>query len=581
MKVSLNNNGNSKQIGSIEVKNFFKIIYIYIFTAVPIIFYLWIILRFTVNMPWWDDYDAVLNWINRFISHQNNFNYLISMLFEQHNEHRILFDRIFILFNYYVFGSINFIFLNYIGYLGLFAIFGLMLWLSVKNGVSGIYLLPIPFLTFSLCQYELISFAMASMQQYWQLFFCLIAIILITKNEDIKTSYLVLSLLFSIIASFTGAGGLIVFPTTLIYLIIYKRGIKNIIIWLSISILTFIFYFVILQYHQTAIGIASHQFVVEHPLKYIAYIFCFIGNIAGDKITSFILGLLLFLSILFLGSKFYKKNTALILISFFIIATAAAAGLSRVSMGVVEATSSRYTIYSSILLACLYILLIGRIKSILYKRNIFIISSLIAISIFLCWVPKGIASLENKEVLLKSSLVYPSEQRAIKILENSFKLGTFMPIAQIYKFLPSYYAFAIDLNQPTSYTIESITLNNTKPLYNLSQNPTPPTDINLTKNDKNDIIQISGWAVDSVAKNADRGVIAVIDNKYFYPLGSGVQRPDVSKAFNNSNYEYSGFSGSIPLNELSYGKHILTLRIINYDETGYYESKPIELNIEK
>ncbi|MEO1783978.1 hypothetical protein V4762_02750 [Thermodesulfobium sp. 4217-1] len=137
------------------------------------------------------------------------------------------------------------------------------------------------------------------------------------------------------------------------------------------------------------------------------------------------------------------------------------------------------------------------------------------------------------------------------------------------------------LNQPTSYTIESITLNNTKPLYNLSQNPTPPTDINLTKNDKNDIIQISGWAVDSVAKNADRGVIAVIDNKYFYPLGSGVKRPDVSKAFNNLNYEYSGFSGSIPLNELSYGKHILTLRIINYDETGYYESKPIELNIEK
>jgi hypothetical protein len=31
---------------------------------------------------------------------------------------------------------------------------------------------------------------------------------------------------------------------------------------------------------------------------------------------------------------------------------------------------------------------------------------------------------------------------------------------------------------------------------------------------------------------------------------------------------------------LDSGKHILTLRIINSDETGYYESKPIELNIE-
>jgi len=64
-------------------------------------------------------------------------------------------------------------------------------------------------------------------------------------------------------------------------------------------------------------------------------------------------------------------------------------------------------------------------------------------------------------------------------------------------------------------------------------------------------------------------------------LQTGNQRPDVSKAFSNTNYEYSGFNGSIPLNELNAGKHTLILRIINYDETGYYESKPIELNIEK
>ena len=137
------------------------------------------------------------------------------------------------------------------------------------------------------------------------------------------------------------------------------------------------------------------------------------------------------------------------------------------------------------------------------------------------------------------------------------------------------------LNQSTSYFIESIKLNDNKFLYNLAQNPAAPTEITITKNDKNNLIQISGWAVDSIAKNRDMGVIAVIDKKYFYPLQNGIQRPDVSKFFNNANYEYSGFNGSIQLNNLSYGKHTLTLRIINYDETGYYESKPIELNIEK
>jgi hypothetical protein len=342
---------------------------------------------------------------------------------------------------------------------------------------------------------------------------------------------------------------------------------------------------------------------------------------------------------------------------------------------------------------------------------------MISLVLFVCWVPKGINSLKNKDSLLKSSLAYPSEQRAINILETSVKLKTFMPIAQIYKYLPSYYAFANKISKVSLYTIESISLNNTKTLYSLSYNiqtsnssntPLPlynnqklqivlpngllegtinaisilqgnynnsadgllkvevcnnskcsqgersipqstdnsffaiplktPLDITkgqinidvqhinstkpeaiwiyppikdypqiiykngnklpnkavqldfiyqepnkiklrITKSDEN-FIQISGWAVDSVSKNADNGVIAVIDNKYFYPLQNGNQRPDVSKAFNNTNYEYSGFNGSIPLNELDSGKHILTLRIINSDETGYYESKPIELNIE-
>jgi len=137
------------------------------------------------------------------------------------------------------------------------------------------------------------------------------------------------------------------------------------------------------------------------------------------------------------------------------------------------------------------------------------------------------------------------------------------------------------LNQNTHYTIESIAINN-KSLYSvLAKNSILPTQISITKNDKNGFIQISGWAVDSIAKNEDKGVIAVIDNKYFYPLQNGIQRPDVSKFFNNKNYEYSGFNGSIPLNELDAGKHILTLRIINYNKTGYYESKPIKLNIEK
>lgn len=114
------------------------------------------------------------------------------------------------------------------------------------------------------------------------------------------------------------------------------------------------------------------------------------------------------------------------------------------------------------------------------------------------------------------------------------------------------------LNQTTLYTIESISLN---------------------KSSNENSLQISGWAVDSIAKNEDSGVIAVVDNKYFYLLRSGLKRLDVSATFNNPNYEYSGFMGNVPVNNLTPGTHTLILWIINNQSTGYFESKPIKLII--
>ncbi len=123
-------------------------------------------------------------------------------------------------------------------------------------------------------------------------------------------------------------------------------------------------------------------------------------------------------------------------------------------------------------------------------------------------------------------------------------------------------------------------INNKAAQISFNYEPPSKLEIPINSGSSDNSIQISGWAVDSIAKNADSGVIAVIDNKYFYPLQNGIQRLDVSSAFNNPNYEYSGFSGSIPFSRLDFGTHTLTLRIINNKKTGYYESSPIKLFIE-
>lgn len=415
-------------------KNKISIISIFLM-LVPVLFYIWVILRFTVDMPWWDDYDSILNWMNRFIQHHNNIRYILSMLLEQHNEHRILFDRILELLDYYLFGSINFLYLSFIGYLGLFGTLAFTLWLGLKKKLNIIELLPIPFLMLTLAQYELVSFAMASIQQYWQLLFSLVSICLISLSNMITVKRFLLSFLFAIAASFTGAGGLIVFPVVLVYLILI-RDTKRIIAWLIGSILVFIFYFIVLKYQL--LDSESHKDVLAHPFQYITYVFCFLGSITGNKSTALILGIFMIFINLVLGLIIYKKNKNLVLpvIVFFIFATACAAGLSRLSMGINEALSSRYTIYSATLLSITYVLATPEIKSKKLHKFVFIISILFSVFVWMHWISPGISQLKNKDHLLKTSFVYPDQTRAINILEESLKLNIFTPIPQIYKHLP-------------------------------------------------------------------------------------------------------------------------------------------------
>ena len=402
--------------------------------SVPVFVYVWVFLKYTVNMPFWDDYDSVLGWLCRFL-YSSNSHQKIFMFFSQHNEHRIVFDRIVGLADLYLFGKVDFVYLNFIGSVGLLILLVTMVYIAKKKGLSGYEIIPIPFLILTLSQHGLISFAMASMQQYWQLAFSILSLVfLITFRGYIS---FVAACILAIIASFTGAGGLIVFPVGLIYLAL-SRKLSLSFLWSVVAAIIFYIYFIYLHYEPTVIGKASHVYAYSHPLRYVEYVVSFIGNVGHNLSQAFFAGCFLFvMAILLFVIDFRKKDQILTYVAAFVLATAAAAGLSRISMGIPEALSSRYTIYSLLIFSVLYIALISSVRQQSIRRLLAISGIVMSIALYVSWINPGLTMLNERYGIQENLLGYPSQSAAMERLGNAMRHGIFFPIARVYRNLPA------------------------------------------------------------------------------------------------------------------------------------------------
>jgi hypothetical protein len=93
----------------------------YLALSLPVLIYLYAFQRYATNMPFYDDYDAILFWTLQFINAQD-FHEKFWLFFRQHNEHRIIVDYFVNLLSLGIFHRINFIFISFVGSIGLFGI---------------------------------------------------------------------------------------------------------------------------------------------------------------------------------------------------------------------------------------------------------------------------------------------------------------------------------------------------------------------------------------------------------------------------------------------------------------------------
>lgn len=421
---------------------------------IPATVYFWAFLRYSIDMPAGDDYDVILNWLHRFIQSQG-FASKVGLLLEAHNEHRIVLDHFVVMINYLMLGRINFIYLDAVGLLGLLLILALLIKVARQSGLSIVQLIPISFLCFNMRQWELISFPMASIQQYWQLLFALLSLYTLQKRGD-RGLFFPASIALAILASLTGAGGLIVFPVGLL-LLVFSKDMKAGSIWLGFLLAVFLAYFVVLEYRGSPISHASHEMVLKHPGEAIRYTLAFLASYVRTSGMAIALGALTATLCFFMcigADRSKSARSSLIPLSFiiYIISVAAAAGLSRVSMGIDEALSSRYTIYSLALVASIYIHLMNKASTASRQHLLLCVSLAASLTIYICYLPSSIAFLNYEQKLLDRYMVYPYNGRAAEILGNAMRDKVFMPNAVVFSNLSDEAKAGITYKYPVPYS---------------------------------------------------------------------------------------------------------------------------------
>ena len=316
-------------------------------------FYLWN--HYALNIPKWDDH-AFKATIENF-EKADGVGAKLYELFRQHNEHRVGLTRLVALLDFGLFGQLNYKHLMLFGNLALL----LIGWLFVRFFKATIapvwYALPVLSLWFSLAFWENTFWGMAAVQNFWVLAFAMLVCWLLAQNNR----HWGWALLAGFGATFTSGNGLLVWPIGLTILLL-QRNWRPAGVWALAAALTIALYFY--QYQSPPYNPAPTGGVRVLWRGFV--LFCGsmgeglpIGNVP-IQMPIWVGGLSLFVSfwlVVFLVRSYWKRHFVLSPNDYFylgcvlfVVITAAVVTYGRAGFGGGVLLTSRYKIYSALLL---------------------------------------------------------------------------------------------------------------------------------------------------------------------------------------------------------------------------------------
>lgn len=515
---------------------------------IPFFFYISVIYLFSANVPFSDDYDAVLKFIEQFTEF-SSFGERIQLLFAQHNEHRIVFSRIVILLQQFLLGHINFRILVFTGNLGwLLTIIVLCLRMRKDYKFSLFAILPIIYLLLSFSHMENMFFPMASISNYWVIFYLVAFLWFLVEKKDVP-----FTVLFAL-GLFTSGNGIIMYILGNVYLILRKE-IRSFVFFFVISgILIFIYFW---DYHSPAYH-PSAKVALENPYILIQYLFQFIGNIFIIPQIAIAAGILIFacLTIFILHNNFLPKDDFLVLLAIYSIINALVTAVTRGGFGLEQGIPSRYTMYSALALTTVYLIGLRSVEDRLHIRYI-TFSTLVSVSFFFIILLGGYLSQSFQHIYIP----------------RIASIGAVMRGNDTYLVYPV-----------TADAAQRLRISRDKKIFDYTQVPlySPKKILSETEITNNSDIKqgidikdtglIAGWAFVPLRLSRDSTTQVLLSGSKgkFLIDTLRVKRIDVSQA--NSTpvlYDYSGFEAWIGAYTIPAGEYHIGI-VIRHDSTAEY-----------
>jgi hypothetical protein len=331
----------------------------YLVILIPVITFFAFFFRYTVNAPINDDY-SILNFINQCIA-TDSIAEKLKLMFAQHNEHRIFYDRLWTIISYKLQRNVNFNTLALVGNLSLLGIAAIFFRKFLLSGKNALLFLPVTVFIFNLSQWENMTFAMSGMSNFTVYLFMLISLNFLTREAVVTTKSTLLSVLFFLLAVLTQGGGLFLFPVSIL-IFLYKKDYKNLLVYGILSALIAAAYFYGYQKPPQS-GTISGAFgniigVMQFACAFLGNAFNYFLIYSSSKTSIIVTQIIGSLFLVLFGyitiKKYYKQNLFVYSIMLLIVISAFVTAISRVSLGLEVSAASRYRINGIIFFIALY-----------------------------------------------------------------------------------------------------------------------------------------------------------------------------------------------------------------------------------
>ena len=355
--------------------------------AIPATIYFSTVYQNAYNFPYEDDFNSALSFLSDYTAANITVGDKLKLLFSQYNEHRIVFDRIVFLADYWLFGHLNFRHLILVGNVSLLLIcllFWKVTFRTLPPNQKLLFLLPVSYFLFSFQYWELATWSMAALQNLYVMPFALFSLYSLTRPG--RTAF-VLACGAALLATYTSGNGMFSFVAGIPILLLLKsyRKLTGWLLTAAVAIGFYFWHYIRPPYHPDVF-----DSLFNHTGRAISYFFSLTGAIAGYNRPRFailfgVVSLLMTLGLA--GYLWYRKRLLdyLPLLGWmaFLYLTCLSLMASRSGMGVGQAFGTRYGIVVVMLLSTQVILALEVVTRLYLRLGVLAAYSGIAVLFYL------------------------------------------------------------------------------------------------------------------------------------------------------------------------------------------------------